>query len=162
MEFKKILTMMMAAMAVVLSVCSCGSDDDEPEAALATQVIGSYTGNEVVSVMGEESSNGTSTYEFAKSSDTSIDMTIPELGEGTMLIPKLAVKNIPLSKGNNAIAGRLASYEGTVTTASGAERAYTVSDVTLLFNEKNVVVTFSLKYGNMPFAMVTNFTGTKK
>lgn len=163
MKIRRFVTMMVAALAVVLCVCSCGSDDDEPAVAVATQVAGSYTGNEVIVVMGEESSNGTSTYVFAKSTDVSIDMTIPEAGGmGPMTIPALQVKNIPLTKSGNTITGKLASYAGKVTTADGSEKAYTVSNVTILFNDKTAVVTFSLKYGNMPFAMETTFTGTKK
>jgi len=49
-----------------------------------------------------------------------------------------------------------------VTNADGSEKAYTISDVTVLFNDKTVVVTFTMKYGNMPFAFVGQFTGTKK
>lgn len=162
MKIKKFMTLMVAAVAIVLGFCSCGSDDDEPEVAVAAQVIGSYTGQEIITVMGDESSNGTATYEFAKASDTSIDLTIPESGSGGMAIPSLPVKNIPLAKGDNSIIGKLASYSGTVTNSKGEEKAFTVSDVTVIFNGKAVVVTFSLKYGNMPFAMITNFTGTKK
>ena len=76
MKIKKFMTLMVAAVAIVLGVCSCGNDDDEPEVAVAAQVIGSYTGQEIITVMGDESSNGTATYEFSKSSDTSIDMTV--------------------------------------------------------------------------------------
>ena len=162
MTIKNFMTLMFAAVVIVSGLCACGDDDDEPEAAVATQVAGSYTGNEVIMVMGEESSNGTATYEFAKASDITVDMTIPESGEGPMTIPKLVVKNIPLAKNGNSIAGKLASYTGTVTTASGSEKAYTVSNVTLLMNDKTMVVTFSLKYGNMPMAMETTFTGTRQ
>ncbi len=162
MKIKKFMTLMVAAVAIVLGVCSCGNDDDEPEVAVAAQVIGSYTGQEIITVMGDESSNGTATYEFSKFSDTSIDMTVPESGSGAMAIPSFTVKNILLAKGDNAIIGKLASYSGTVINSKGDEKAYTLSDVTVVFNGKTVVVTLSLKYGNMPFAMVTNFTGTKK
>jgi hypothetical protein len=31
-----------------------------------------------------------------------------------------------------------------------------------MFSDKNVVVTYSLKYGNMPMAMETTFTGIRK
>ena len=51
---------------------------------------------------------------------------------------------------------------GTVTNAAGAEKAYTVTGLTVIFNDKNVVVTFSLKYGNMPFDFAGQFTGIKK
>ena len=157
----KSFMMMMATMAFVFGVCSCGSDDDEPEVAVATQVAGSYTGVEIMTVSGEDD-EGTKTFEFTKATDSSIDMTIPEYGEGGMALPKMPVKGILLTKSGNTITGRLSSYSGTVTNASGAEKAYTVSDLTVLFSDKNVVVTFVLKYGNMPFAFMGKFTGTKK
>lgn len=78
------MAMMVAAVTIVLGMSSCSSDD-EPEVAVATQVAGSYTGNEIVMVMGEESSNDTKTYSFTKVSDTTIDMSIPEMGMGGMM-----------------------------------------------------------------------------
>jgi hypothetical protein len=72
--------------------------------ALADQVAKEYSGKEVVMVMGEESSNDTKTYSFAKASESSINMTIPEMGMGGhMSIPALQVKNIPLTKKDNTI-----------------------------------------------------------
>ena len=161
MNIKSMMMMTMTAVAIVFGVCSCGSDDDEQEAALAAQVAGSYTGEEIMTVMGEPD-QGTKTFVFSKSSDTSIDMTIPEYGEGMMSLPALSVKNITLTQNGNTITGRLASYEGTVTTSDGSEKAYIVSDITIIFNDNKVVVTFTQKYGNMPFAFAGQFTGTKK
>ena len=166
MKFKSLMTMMVAAVAIVLGNCSCSSDDDEPEVAVASQVLGTYSGNEVITIKvgdeEEESSNETKTYVFAKMSDTSIDMTVPEMGMGMMTIPSFVVKNIPLAKDGNTIKGKLASYSGTVKNAKGEEKAYVVSNVALIFNDKTVVATYSLKYGNMPFLMTTTFTGTLK
>ena len=163
MKIKNLFAMMVAAVALVIGVSSCGSDDDEPEAAVATQVVGSYTGNEVVIVDNEESSNDTKTYEFTKTTETSIGMAIPEMGMGGMMtIPALAVQGIVLTKNGNTITGKLATYNGTVKNAKGDEKAYNINDLTVMFSEKTVVVTFSLKYGSMPFVMTTTFTGTKK
>ena len=160
---KKIVMMTMAAMAFVMSMSSCSKDDDDNKVeAVATQVAGSYSGNEVVMVMGEESSNDTKTYVFAKASDTSVDLTIPEMGMGGhMSIPALPVKNIALTKSGNTITGKLDSYEGVVTNASGDEKNYTISNLALVFSDKTIAVTFSLKYGNMPMTMDTTFTCTK-
>ena len=159
---KKFLTMMMAAVALVFGVSSCGSDDnDEPEAPVANQVVGSYTGTEVLTVMGE-ADESTETFEFTKASDVSVDVTLPKYGEGMMTVPALPVKGIMLTKSGNTITGRLTQYEGTVKSADGSEKAYTVSDVTVIFSDKTVVVTFTQKYGNMPFAFEGQFTGTKK
>ena len=163
MKIKSFMTMTLAAVAFVFSMGSCSSSDDEPEVAVAAQVAGSYSGNEVVVVMGEESSIETKAYVLAKSSDTSVDMTIPEMGMGGhMTIPALAVKNIPLTKSGNTITGKFDKYEGVVTNAAGDEKNYTISNLALVSSDKTVAVTFSLKYGNMPMSMETTFTGTKK
>lgn len=161
MKIKSFMTMTVAAVALVLGMSSCSSSDDEPEVALANQVAGSYTGEENLEVMGEGEVS-TTTYEFAKSLDTSIDMTIPPTaGGGPMALPALLVKNIALTKEGDNITGRLASYSGTVINADGAEKAYTVTDVVILFKGNTVVLTYILKYGNMPFAFNGTFTGTK-
>ena len=153
--------MMLAAVAFVLSMSSCSSNDDEPEVAVAEQVAGSYTGTEVLTVMGE-ADESTETFEFSKSTDSSVDMVIPKYGEGMMTVPALTVKGIMLTKSGNTITGKLAKYEGAVKSADGSEKAYTVSDVTVIFSGKTVVVTFTQKYGNMPFAFEGQFTGTRK
>ncbi len=162
MKIKSLTIALIASLATVLGTSSCSSDDDEPEAPVATQVAGSYTGNEVIMVDNDESSNETKTYEITKASDTSVDMTVPEWGMGMMTIPSFIVKNIPLAKSSNTITGKVASYSGTVKNAKGEEKAYVVSNVALMFSDKKVVGTYSLKYGNMPFLMTTTFTGTRK
>ena len=161
MKIKSLTIALIASLATVLGTSSCSSDD-EPEAPVAAQVAGSYTGNEVIMVDNEESSNETKTYEITKVSDTSVDMTVPEWGMGMMTIPSFIVKNIPLAKSGNTITGKLASYSGTVKNAKGEEKAYVVSNVALIFGDKTVAGTYSLKYGNMPFLMTTTFTGTRK
>lgn len=161
MKIKIFTTIMVAAMTIVFGMCSCGSDDDEPEVAVASQVAGSYTGEEIMTVMGD-AFNSNPTYVFVKSSDISVDMTIPASEGGSMVLPSLPVKNITLAKTGNTITGKLASYTGTVVNSDGAEKAYTVSDVTVIFSGNAVVATYTLKYGNMPFAFAGQFTGTKK
>ena len=162
MKFRSFMTMTMAAMAFVFGMSACGSDDkDEPETPVANQVVGSYSGTEVLTVMGE-ADESSETFEFTKATDVSVDMTLPKYGEGMMTVPALPVKGITLTKSGNTITGKLAKYEGTVKSADGSEKAYTVSDVTVIFNDKTVVVTFTQKYGNMPFAFEGTFTGTRK
>lgn len=155
--------MMVAAAAIVFGMSSCGSsDDDAPEAPLAEQVAGSYAGNEIFVVDGEESSNETKNYQFTKVTDVSVDLQIPEVGMGMMTVPSFPIKGISLSKDGNTIKGKLASYEGSVKGADGSDKTYTITDLTALFSDKTVVVTYSLKYGRMPFPFTCTFTGTKK
>ncbi len=159
----KVQSLLLAAMAFVFCMSSCGSDDnDAPEAPLATQVAGSYSGNEIFVVDGDESSNETKSYQFTKVTDVSVDLQIPEVGMGMMTIPSFPIKGISLSKDGNTVKGKLASYEGSVKGADGSDKTYTITDLTALFSDKTVVVTYSLKYGRMPFPFTCTFTGTKK
>ena len=162
MKFKSFMTMTIAAMAFVMSMSSCSSsNDDAPEAPVANQVAGSYTGKEVMTVSGEADEN-TETFEFTKATDVSVDVTLPEYGEEMMTVPAMPVKGISLTKSGNTITGKLAKYEGTVKNAKGDEKSYTVTDFVVIFNDKTVVLTFKMKYGNMPFDFEGQFTGTKK
>ena len=163
MEFKKFMTLAMAAVAIVMGVSSCSSDDDDDkDVAVAAEVAGQYTGQEEISVMGEVSSDDTKTYQIVKATDNTVDLTVPESGEGMMAIPSFTIKAIPLAKNGKTISGGLPTYAGTVTNAQGAEKAYSINGLTILVNEKTAVVAFSLKYGNMPMTMETQFTGTKQ
>jgi hypothetical protein len=161
MKIKSFMTMTMAAVAFVFSMSACSSSDDEPEAPVANQVAGFYTGTEILTVMGE-ADESTETIEFTKATDASVDVTLPKYGEGMMTVPALPVKGITLTKSGNTITGKIAKYEDTVKTADGSEKAYTISDVTVIFSDKTVVMTFTQKYGNMPFAFEGQFTGTRK
>ena len=156
MKIKHFMMMTMAAVALVFGVSSCGSDDDVPEAPVATQVAGSYTGTEVLTVSGE-ADESTETFVFTKATDVSVDVTLPEYGEGMMTIPALPVKDIMLTKSGNTISGKLDKYEGT----TEAGKAYTISDIVVLFSDKTVVMTFKMKYGNMPFDFDGQFTGNR-
>ena len=67
MKIKSFMTMMVAMAALVMCVSSCGDDDkDVPEAALAEQVDGWYSGQEILTVMGEPD-EGTVLFCFTKS-----------------------------------------------------------------------------------------------
>ena len=156
MKMKSFMMMTMAAVALVFGVSSCGGDDDVPEAPVATQVAGSYTGTEVLTVSGE-ADESTETFVFTKATDVSVDVTLPEYGEGMMTIPALPVKGIMLTKSGNTISGKLDKYEGT----TEAGKAYTISDIVVLFSDKTVVMTFKMKYGNMPFDFNGQFTGNR-
>ena len=156
MKIKSFMLMTMAAVALVFGVSSCGGDDDVPEAPVAAQVAGSYTGTEVLTVSGE-ADESTETFVFTKATDVSVDVTLPEYGEGMMTIPALPVKGVMLTKSGNTISGKLDKYEGT----TEAGKAYTISNIVVLFSDNTVVMTFKMKYGNMPFEFEGQFTGNR-
>ena len=155
------MTMMVAIAAFMTSVSSCSSDDDK-ELPLAAYAVGTYEGEEVMTVSGEDTPSK-KYYSFTSSADATVNMIIPPTDdEGSMMsLPQLYVMGIPLTKNGDNIIGNLASYTGKVMNFDMVEKAYTVSNLTLIFNGDMVVATYSLKYGNMPFDFTCRFTGTQ-
>ena len=166
MKIKSFMMTTMAAVALVFGVSSCGGDDvpPVPESPVADLLAGSYAGTETMTVSGDIDESE-KVFQFTKANDTTVDMVIPAYGEGMMTLPELPVKGIILVKEDTNIAGALplGSYTGTVKNAKGEEKTYVVSDFMVLYdNKKNdIMVTFKLKYGNMPFDFDGVFTGKK-
>ena len=167
MKIKSFMMMTMAAVALVFGVSSCGGDDDVPpvpESPTANLVAGNYSGIETMTVSGDEDKNDV-IFQFTRATDSTVDMVIPAYGEGMMTLPELPVKGIILVKEDTNIAGALplGSYTGTVKNAKGEEKTYVVSDFMVLYSGKDnaIMVTFKLKYGNMPFEFNGVFTGQK-
>ena len=167
MKIKSFMMMTMAAVALVFGVSSCGGDDDVPpvpESPVADLLVGSYSGTEIMTVSGDIDESD-KVFQFTKATDTTVDLVIPAYGEGMMTLPELPVKGIILYKEGDNIAGALSqgSYSGTVKNAKGEEKTYVVSDFMVLYSTKDnaIMVTFKLKYGNMPFDFDGVFTGQK-
>ena len=167
MKIKSFMLMTMAAVALVFGVSSCGGEDDVPpvpESPTANLVAGNYSGTETMTVSGDEDKNDV-IFQFTRATDSTVDMVIPAYGEGMMTLPELPVKGIILVKEDTNIAGALplGSYTGTVKNAKGEEKTYVVSDFMVLYDSKknDIMVTFKLKYGNMPFDFDGVFTGKK-
>lgn len=156
--------MAMTAMAFVFGLSSCGGDDDVPETPAANQVAGYYVGTETLTVDGEADESD-EVIQITKVTDTTVDLVLPFYGEGMMTIPELPVKNIVVAKKGDDISGTITggTYTGTVTNSKGEEKTYTVNDFVLLYNETNktLILTFKMKYGNMPFVFEGLFVGQK-
>lgn len=156
--------MAMAAMAFVFGLSSCGGDDDVPETPAANQVAGNYAGTETLTVDGEADESD-ELIQITKVTDTTVDLVLPAYGEGMMTIPELPVKNIVVAKKGDDISGTITggTYTGTVTNSKGEEKTYTVNDFVLLYNDTNktLILTFKMKYGNMPFVFEGLFVGQK-
>ena len=156
--------MAMAAMAFVFGLSSCGGDDDVPETPAANQVAGSYAGTETLTVDGEADESD-ELIQITKVTDTTVDLVLPSYGESMMTIPELPVKNIVVARKGDDISGTITggTYTGTVTNSKGEEKTYTVNDFVLLYNETNktLILTFKMKYGNMPFVFEGLFVGQK-
>ena len=162
MKIKKIMAMMIAAVAVCVGFASCG-DDDEETVAVAQTLAGIYTGELSTTVMGSESKDK-ATYEIKMIDDTHVSITTPAAGSGAMALPSITVNNIPVTtsvvNGSEVVSASIDKVSGTVT-VNGAEKAYTFSDVVIVNSGSKVSITYSLQYGKMPVAMVSSFTGNK-
>lgn len=165
MKLRKFWTMMAAAIAITVGMSSCGSDDDNQEAAVAAQVAGAFNGHEVLTVSAGGSNTDftrDTTYTFTKATDTTIDLVIPAMDDmGHMSIPALTVKGISLTTDGKTINGTLDSYAGKAIVSDSIEKAFTVTDLVVVFSDNAAVVTYTLKYGNMPFPFAGQFTGVK-
>ena len=161
---KKKSLMALAAMAFVFGLSSCGGDDDVPETPAANQVAGYYAGTETLTVDGEADESD-EVIQITKATDTTVDLVLPSYGESMMTIPELPVKNIVVAKKGDDISGAITggTYTGTVTNSKGEEKTYSVYDFILLYNETNkaLILTFKMKYGNMPFVFEGLFVGEK-
>lgn len=162
MKIRKIMAMMIAAVAVCVGFVSCG-DDDEETIAVAQTLAGSYSGELSTTVMGSESKDN-ATYEIKKIDDTHVSMTTPAAGSGMMALPSITLDNIPVTtsnkNGSEVVSASIDKVSGSIT-VNGAEKSYTFSDVVIVNSGNKVSIAYSLQYGKMPVAMICSFVGNK-
>ena len=158
-KFKFSFAAMMVAMLTFCVVfTSCSSDDDDTVAA-AKEIVGSYTGNLAMTVMGQASSHDNITMKIEAVDNATVKVTLPAFGEGMMALPALEVPAVKVSGSNGAYAFSQENYAGTVT-VDGAEKKYTVTLQGTL-KDKTLTVNYSVQYGKMPMPMIGKFVCTK-
>ena len=158
-KFKFSFAAMMVAMLTFCVVfTSCSSDDDDTVAA-AKEIVGSYTGNLAMTVMGQASSHDNITMKIEAVDNATVKVTLPAFGEGMMALPVLEVPAVKVSGSNGAYAFSQENYAGTVT-VDGAEKKYTVTLQGTL-KDNTLTVKYSVQYGKMPAAMIGEFVCKK-
>lgn len=158
-KFKFSFAAMMVAMLTFCVVfTSCSSDDDDTVAA-AKEIVGSYTGNLAMTVMGQASSHDNITMKIEAVDNATVKVTLPAFGEGMMALPVLEVPAVKVSGSNGAYAFSQENYAGTVT-VDGAEKKYTVTLQGTL-KDKTLTVNYSVQYGKMPMPMIGKFVCKK-
>ena len=151
--------MMVAMLTMCVAFTSCSNDDDDTVAA-AKEIVGSYTGNLAMTVMGQASSHDNITMKIEAVDNATVKVTLPAFGEGMMALPALEVPAVKVSGSNGAYAFSQENYAGTVT-VDGAEKKYTVTLQGTLKNN-TLTVSYSVQYGKMPMPMIGKFVATKK
>ena len=152
-------TMMVAMLTMCVAFTSCSNDDDDTVAA-AKEIVGSYTGNLAMTVMGQASSHDNITMKIEAVDNATVKVTLPAFGEGMMALPALEVPAVKVSGSNGAYAFSQENYAGTVT-VDGAEKKYTVTLQGTL-KDNTLTVSYSVQYGKMPMPMIGKFVATKK
>ena len=151
--------MMVAMLTMCVAFTSCSNDDDDTVAA-AKEIVGSYTGNLAMTVMGQASSHDNITMKIEAVDNATVKVTLPAFGEGMMALPALEVPAVKVSGSNGAYAFSQENYAGTVT-VDGAEKKYTVTLQGTL-KDNTLTVSYSVQYGKMPMPMIGKFVATKK
>ena len=157
-KFKTMMAMMLALVSMCVAFSSCSSDDDDTVAA-AKEIVGSYTGNLAMTVMGQASSHDNITMKIEAVDNATVKVTLPAFGEGMMALPALEVPAVKVSGSNGAYAFSQENYAGTVT-VDGAEKKYTVTLQGTL-KDNTLTVKYSVQYGKMPAAMIGEFVCKK-
>ena len=152
-------TMMVAMLTMCVAFTSCSNDDDDTVAA-AKEIVGSYTGNLAMTVMGQASSHDNITMKIEAVDNATVKVTLPAFGEGMMALPALEVPAVKVSGSNGAYAFSQENYAGTVT-VDGAEKKYTVTLQGTL-KDNTLTVSYSVQYGKMPMPMIGKSVATKK
>ena len=140
------------------SLSSCSDDDkNEPEAPAAQSVVGSYTGDMSITVMGSTETSENITFTLAAADDTHATLTFPTYGNPPMKIESFNIENLSVSKDGEAYKIARTGYEQTL---SNGKKASGVIEGDVKGNQLNLK--FTLQYGSMPMAMTGDFTGSKK
>lgn len=161
---KKFFSLMALVLAIVctnVAFNSCSDDDDAAATPAAAEVAGTYSGNGTMTVMGQSFDYPNVSYTLTAKDESTVTLTIPATGEGSMKFPDLKVENISVTKASDGTytLGET-EYKGTVT-VDGATKNYTVMVASSSVNGSTLKLNYSLQYGAMPMAMVTTFEGTK-
>ena len=160
MKIKNFLAMMMAACVMVMGAASCDDDDDDTDkvVAAADAMVGTYTGEYILTVMG---SADTATVEMTinKVDDSTIQLVTPAAGSGSMALPSLSV-NLPVAGVDGLYVAEAESVSGSIV-VNDVEKAYTFSNIAVTVEDNKAGISYSLQYGKMPVAMNVTFVGSK-
>lgn len=147
MNIRKCLTMLLIA---VLAV-ACKKEDEESVNS-AKVIEGVYNGSVVMCVNGNEMSTSEAAVELIASSDGSVSVVLPKVGEGTMSLPELTVNNVSVTSSDNS------TY--TLNETSINQDIYTGTLNGSVKGTKAEIM-YSIKPGAMPMSIDFKFTGTR-
>lgn len=130
----------------------------------AEAVAGTYTSDLKITVMGQEYTYKDVNLVIEKESSYKVKVTLPACGEGAMAVPALEIPDVNVDNPSGVTPDYVFSkenYTGKVTVGD-EEKTFTLDLLSgTLLADGVLSVNYSLQYGNMPQAMIGEFT-TKK
>lgn len=156
MKLKKFFAM--AALALVAASCS----DDDEAVNYSAEVAGSYTGEMVQVVMGEEAKSE-QTIELKAQNDGRLTLIFPASGSGPMSSPAIELNDLNLVAGSNGEVNFTIAKGDTLTVINNeTKKKYLYTEMNGSIKDQKFKLTYMAKMGRMPFWMDATFNGTKK
>lgn len=162
---KKFLYLLLASV-FAFSFTSCSDDDDDAQnggngngaASVVDAIVGEYRSLMVTTLkeMPGDPTKSEGTVKISNAGNNKINVEIPQLAFGKMVIPSVLVKELEVAVENGAYT--FSKEEQSSINVEGEQKNYTVkfsgkinADGSYEFNEE-------MKYGKMPFTVVVKFT----
>lgn len=176
---KKLLSLMLLLMAAVITTATftaCGDDDDDKTETPAEKAAGIYTGTDQVTIGGQWTYTSSADYTITANADGSINLTIgTETYENTLMgnitQGTFTIKNIPydaktLSFTKDYAADNLSAHVTMKGGKTTKDQDYSIPSGTITVTPQadgSINITNKqYSYGNMPFKIDAEFTGTRK
>lgn len=156
-RLKTIFATAVLSVGLIAGVSSCSDkNEDEPAVPAAKEIAGTYEGDMICSVMGQESTFEGMTYTVTAEDDTNVTVSVSSFGNPPMQVPGFSIEGVKVS-------GTDGTYTLAATNFSGDANGKAFSGVLKgSYAEKELTVEFTLNYGAMPMPMICTFTAPKK
>lgn len=145
------------AVASMLSLTSCGSDDnDAPKTPAAKSIAGTYSGDLSCSVMGQVSDYEDLTFTVTATSDSKVSIQLPAFGEAPMDLPSITAEDLEVTETDDTYTITQKEIKGT--TSNGKEYTLIIAGSC---RNSTLTLNYNLQYGKMPMPLICSVTAPK-
>lgn len=157
-KIKTIFSTMIICLGCLAAFTSCSDDDDNdtPAVPAAKSIAGTYSGDMVCSVMGQESTFEDMTITVTSTDDATVNVTISEFGNPPMKVSSISIDGVKVSGADGNYTLATTDFKGET---SGKAYSGTAQGS---FANNQLTIKFNLQYGAMPMPMICSFTAPKK
>lgn len=152
---KAIKLVMVLAMVLCMNSCS-DKENDEPATVTATEIAADYTGTMKCTAMGQELVFDDVDVELKSESQSKVEVIVTSFGNPPMKIAELRIPDVTVSGTPGHIILSATEFSGT--SEDGKNYSGTIQGS---FTD-NLTLEMELSYGNMPFAMICSYEGSRQ